>query len=615
MSGCVANKRVLLALSLACLASAAWSEPSVSLAHLPAGHAVPAQFAAGVQDERFADVPGELMPIGRLRGDWWRVTSRVHIPAAERPRLSLTEAALFEVRLWRPGEPVPRVFRNYGPDDGGGAADSRSSRGLEIPLGETVRPGAVFYLYITARGPTPLRAALETAREARQRDDLHTRVRYSLLSMMGVVALLALGFALALGERGFGLFAVAIVCQMFYLALLGGEIRIPAHDPVAATILAGRAVVGVGVAAFAWFVRQYLELPARQPRLATLFLVAGVLSLAKIALNLFGSQDWLGVFGNLLIIAVSIATLIAALRGCWRRERAAGYMLIAWLPTLTFSVMAAMQGLGRLQGARWLQYAFAASFAYSGLVLALGLIERSQRVRRERHAALLQSEQRGRQLATASHDIRQPLVALRSTLARLTRESELPSPVMERFRSSVEYLDRLAAEYAVCQGPGRATREAGARTGGEVLPLDMLVRNLELMFRDEAEAKGLEFRVRSCPAQVRIDAMAAMRVASNLVANAVKYTPRGGVLIGCRRAGARVALVVVDTGPGMPPEELARVFREGVRGSSAAGSEGLGLGLSIAARLSALYGFGLAVASRPGRGTRFSLELPLAAPE
>jgi signal transduction histidine kinase len=341
-----------------------------------------------------------------------------------------------------------------------------------------------------------------------------------------------------------------------------------------------------------------------------------VLSLVKIVLNLFGSQDWLGVLGNLLIIAVSIATLIAALRGCRRGERAAWYMLIAWLPTLTFSVMAAMQGLGRLQGARWLQYAFAASFAYSGLVLALGLIERSQRVRRERHAALLESEQRGQQLATASHDIRQPLVALRSALERLTRESELPSPVMERFRSSVEYLDRLAAEYAAGQGAERTAREGAARAAGdEVLPLDMLVRNLELMFRDEAEAKGLDFRVRSSSARVRIDAMAAMRVASNLVANAVKYTHRGGVLIGCRRAGPRVALVVVDTGPGMPPEELARVFREGERGSGAAGTEGLGLGLSIAARLSALYGFGLLVASRPGRGTRFSLELPLAAPE
>jgi signal transduction histidine kinase len=291
-------------------------------------------------------------------------------------------------------------------------------------------------------------------------------------------------------------------------------------------------------------------------------------------------------------------------------------MLIAWLPTLTFSVMAAMQGLGELQGGRWLQYAFAASFAYSGLVLALGLIERSLRVRRERQEAVLEAEQRGQQLASASHDIRQPLVALRSTLARLTRAGDLPAATMEHFRSSIEYLDRLASEYTTTTRAGHAARLVDAQSAdGESLPVEMLMRNLELMFRDEAEAKGLEFRVRSSAARVRVDAMAAMRVASNLVANAIKYTQRGGVLVGCRRSGARLALVIADTGPGMSPEELARVFREGERGSGAAGTEGQGLGLSIVTRLSAQYGFGLVVASVPGRGTRFSIELPLAAPE
>jgi signal transduction histidine kinase len=225
----------------------------------------------------------------------------------------------------------------------------------------------------------------------------------------------------------------------------------------------------------------------------------------------------------------------------------------------------------------------------------------------------MEAEQRGRQLATASHDIRQPLVALRSTLARLTREGELPASAMEHFRGSIDYLDRLAAEYTAGRGASHAARLVDPQSArGEVLPIDMLVRNLELMFRDEAEAKGLELRVRSSRARVRVDAMAAMRVASNLVANAVKYTQGGGVLIGCRRAGGRLALVIADTGPGMTKEELARVFREGERGGGAAGTEGQGLGLSIVARLSEQYGFGLLVASVPGRGTRFSIELPLA---
>jgi signal transduction histidine kinase len=462
---------------------------------------------------------------------------------------------------------------------------------------------------------------LEDQREARRLDERHTRIRYALLTAMGVVALLALGFALGLGERGFGLFAAAILCQMVYLMLIGGEIRFspPSGDAVTATLKAGRTIVGLGVASFALFVRQYLDLAARQAGLARLFVICAALSFAKVVWNLFSTPDWLGVFGNWLIITLAVATLVAILRGCMRRERGAWYMVFAWTPMLILSTLAAAQGLGHFEGARSLQYLFAASFAYSGLVLAAGLIDRSLRVRRERGDAIAEAEQRGRQLATASHDIRQPLLALRTTLSRLTRDGTLAPAIVERFRGSLEYLDRLASEYTSGNTSGGSGRiVAGHESGdtkenpGEALPVDMLVRNIELMFRDEAEAKGLELRVRSSRATVRVDAMAAMRVVSNLVANAVKYTQRGAVLVGCRRRGARIALVIADTGPGMTPEELTRVFQEGERGSGAAGTEGQGLGLSIAARLAAQYGFGLLVRSVPGRGTRFTVELPLA---
>lgn len=597
--------------------SAVAAESTVELAYLESDDVLPAQIVSGEYDGRFTAVTGEVLAMDRRDGTWWRAVSRVGIPAGDHPQLSLTDAALVAAELWVPGSPAPRAFSNYSTSrDGTG-----SSRGLAIPLDGNVEAGTTVYLRIWSHGPTPLRVSLEDQREARRLDDRHTKLRYALLTAMGVVALLALGFAFGLGERGFGLFAAAILCQMVYLMLLGGEIRFapPGGDIVTATMKAGRAIVGLGIASFALFVRQYLELATRQPGLARLFVICAALSFSKVVWNLFTSPDWLGVFGNWLIITLAAATLVAILRGCLRRERGALYMVVAWTPTLILATVAAAQGLGYFAGARWLQYLFAASFAYSGLVLVVGLIDRSLRVRRERIDALQEAEQRGRQLATASHDIRQPLLALRATLARLTREGALAPTVVERFRGSLEYLDRLASEYTSGSNSGEYARSApGQEPGaleqhaGESLPVDMLVRNLELMFRDEAEAKGLELRVRSSRATVRVDAMAAMRVLSNLVANAVKYTQRGGVLIGCRRAGPCIALVIADTGPGMTAEELARVFREGERGSGAAGTDGQGLGLSIAARLSAQSGFGLRVHSVPGRGTRFTVKLPLA---
>jgi signal transduction histidine kinase len=145
----------------------------------------------------------------------------------------------------------------------------------------------------------------------------------------------------------------------------------------------------------------------------------------------------------------------------------------------------------------------------------------------------------------------------------------------------------------------------------EVLAVDLLLRNVELMFRDEAELKGLEFRLRSSTALVTVDAMAAMRIVSNLVSNAVKYTQRGKVLIGCRRRGDRIAIVVADTGPGMVQAELASVMLEGERGAGAGEAEGSGLGLSIATRLAAQHDLQFVAASIPGRGTCFRVELPV----
>lgn len=106
--------------------------------------------------------------------------------------------------------------------------------------------------------------------------------------------------------------------------------------------------------------------------------------------------------------------------------------------------------------------------------------------------------------------------------------------------------------------------------------------------------------VRSDPALLR-------RILQNFLANAFRYTDRGGVLIGCRRRrGGRVAVEVWDTGPGIPEDKLREIFREFHRlpGGRTDRGEGLGLGLAIVERLSGLMGHPVSVRSRPGRGQR-----------
>ena len=101
----------------------------------------------------------------------------------------------------------------------------------------------------------------------------------------------------------------------------------------------------------------------------------------------------------------------------------------------------------------------------------------------------------------------------------------------------------------------------------------------------------------------------------NLLTNALKYAPNGRVLLGCRRAGKDVRIEVYDEGPGIPKDKLIMVFGEFVRLDAAKGAvvDGLGLGLSIAARLAYLLSSSLHVVSEPGKGSCFHLSLPIAA--
>lgn len=229
---------------------------------------------------------------------------------------------------------------------------------------------------------------------------------------------------------------------------------------------------------------------------------------------------------------------------------------------------------------------------------------------RERLEALLLAQAKSQQLAMASHDIRQPLTSLRLTLDRLAGGGGLPSAVATSFKQSLDYLDRLTDEYGNDTERGaRATK--AAPQSPSTFDARVLLQNIDLMFRDEAEAKGLRFRCRVVAADVRGDAMAAMRIVSNLVVNAVKYTERGKILIGCRRNARRLTFVVADTGPGITPDELARVLKSRERGSAARNTDGQGLGLSIATALAAQNGYDFRCESKPGRGTIFFVGVPL----
>lgn len=143
----------------------------------------------------------------------------------------------------------------------------------------------------------------------------------------------------------------------------------------------------------------------------------------------------------------------------------------------------------------------------------------------------------------------------------------------------------------------------------EGVALAPLLADCERELGPLAERRGLRLRVRASALRVRTDPALLRSVLQNLVGNALRYTDRGGVLVGARRRGREVRIEVWDTGRGISRAEQQRIFAEWRRGDDARRDGGFGLGLTIARRLCRLLGHSLELVSDPGRGTVFRIGL------
>ncbi|MEO8344198.1 MAG: ATP-binding protein [Betaproteobacteria bacterium] len=217
-------------------------------------------------------------------------------------------------------------------------------------------------------------------------------------------------------------------------------------------------------------------------------------------------------------------------------------------------------------------------------------------------------------LAAASHDLRQPLHALGLYTAALAAHAhESPwRPLVINVQNAVEALEGQFAQLL-----DLSRLEAGALTPERSrVALAPLLARVAAEWRPQASAKGLVLRC--APTRLAVDSDAALleRMVRNLVANAVRYTTHGGIVIGGRRHGAKVSVVVMDTGRGIAPEHRARIFEEFYQvrsgGDPMPASGGMGLGLAIVRRLAELLGHPVAVTSRVGHGSSFRVDAPRA---
>lgn len=225
----------------------------------------------------------------------------------------------------------------------------------------------------------------------------------------------------------------------------------------------------------------------------------------------------------------------------------------------------------------------------------------------------LANKAKSRFLATATHDLRQPLHALGLFVAQLSgrnnaaQRKEIVGGIEAALSGMNELFNALL---------DISKLDAGVvKPKWETLPAANVLRRIENTFAGWAREKDLALRIVPSSAWLRSDALMLGQIVSNLVQNAIRYTRSGGVLVGCRRRGDRLRIEVWDTGRGIAPDQQRNIFSEFYRvEGSERDSSGLGLGLAIVDRLCRLLDHPIEVKSVPGKGSCFAIAVPMVAP-
>ncbi|HUN98173.1 MAG TPA: hybrid sensor histidine kinase/response regulator [Bradyrhizobium sp.] len=214
-------------------------------------------------------------------------------------------------------------------------------------------------------------------------------------------------------------------------------------------------------------------------------------------------------------------------------------------------------------------------------------------------------------LAAASHDILQPLNAARLYVTSMVERQKggEDSRLVQNIDDSLEAIEEILGallDISRLDAGAMTTTITGFKIGD-------LMRSLEIEFAPLARAKGLKLTFVPSSLPVESDRLLLRRLLQNLISNAIKYTPRGRVLVGCRRRGETLQICIYDTGVGIPVIKRSEIFKEFHRLEQGARiARGLGLGLSIVERLARVLNHGIALDSNVSGGSFFSVTVPTA---
>ena len=548
--------------------------------------------------------------------------------------LGLRVTPLCEIFIVRKGV-AERVFRH----DLTSRYDQRPIRSPSIAAPIVLEPGVAARVFVRVRINTDLDLSprLDRLDAFYARLLAENRTQFIFFGFLACYAIASVAVSIALREASAAYYAAYVASIILYLLHLDGLAfwhLWPSHP--AWSDMAQRPLQLAVVFFGALFARAFFKTRETMPIFDRIYLVVATIAGLGAATTLVSDHRIFSLVAFIFLIISAqlywITGAVAVLRslaGAWfflfgaASVAVAGVIAAAAHLSPAFLSISATRDIGRVA---FVVEAFAflmaigskiarlrrerernAAQAIEALEQKLALTQELRRAEEAFHHAASLAETRRAAMAHATHDLRQPLTSMRLSLKELSSGSSRDYATLERHCAYLEALiDRYLDVRPDAFGANAELDEVEAAPAPEVLPARLVLETVCAMYLDEATAKGLSLRMALTSLRVEMDPLPAVRVLSNLVSNAVKYTEKGGVLIGARPSGDRVRFVVYDTGRGIDEAERARLMRPGARGETSTGS---GLGLAVAQELVAAHHFDFCVRSKPGRGSCFGFSV------
>ena len=513
---------------------------------------------------------------------------------------------------------------------------------------------ATLYIRYWSEGTTALPLSIETPLSFEQRKGSEYIAHAAFYAFVAVLIIYSLLFGLLSRQILFGAYAFYLSTVVLYLAHMDGY-TFQFLWPDAALWNASAALplgMGLNVGA-AVFSIAFLQTRQRHKRLHWVIVGLALFCMLYVASGAVISQSALKQFAFPITLLFAFFYLGAGLNSYSQGYRDVRFYIVGWFGmslaatittvvhfaegdypvSIAFEIIrlgilidATMMGIAVVDQFNSARKAHNEAQAQANKAMAehLEMQRRFMALEERFNAVNSTARERGLQLAEASHDLRQPLAALRASMGGQSTPLDVRS--RQHIRQTIEYLENLVDRYLVDSTqnlraqeqettPSDSTRPNTPHASTEpdpaveAVPVQVIFDNLNFMFELDAEKRDVDLRFVPSSLCVHIDPIVLVRLLSNAIANSIRFTPAGGrVLLGCRRRGKYVAMMVLDNGAGFTPEALDSSADNGRSASQS--EDGFGLGLAITRELASSHGIEWHVGSEPGQGTSVSFLLP-----